>query len=240
MLLFLLPLAQDVGVYEEPSVEASSLERHQTGTHDSEGQQYNFVEQAARERQASSGKATSLADLLAGGGEVKTVSLADLLAGGGGSEVEVVDMESGPAKGLHEMIQKLFSSSPGVAAKPKAKPSKLPSVPPDTPLADVLSSIRQTMHSAEVIGGDAAGRRGRAAEAEAGEGGGGGSDHEYIDHLDARGPDLLEADLLAQLQRVRNNQQAARAEQPVRRPPQEPCCTQGPCCTHATAPAAHS
>ena len=110
--------------FEAPGVEESSLESYRTRTHDDEsGNQYNFVEQAAREAKGAAGGKT----------------LSDLLAGG--AEVEVVD--GAAASGLHDLIKQMFAA----ATKPsKPKPAVLPSVPPDTPVSQLLKMIRQSTH----------------------------------------------------------------------------------------------
>ena len=110
--------------FEAPGVEESSLESYRTRTHDDEsGNQYNFVEQAAREAKGAAGGKT----------------LSDLLAGG--AEVEVVD--GAAASGLHDLIKQMFAA----ATKPsKPKPAALPSVPPDTPVSQLLKMIRQSTH----------------------------------------------------------------------------------------------
>ena len=110
--------------FEAPGVEESSLESYRTRTHDDEsGNQYNFVEQAAREAKGAAGGKT----------------LSDLLAGG--AEVEVVD--GAAASGLHDLIKQMFAA----ATKPsKPEPAALPSVPPDTPVSQLLKMIRQSTH----------------------------------------------------------------------------------------------
>ena len=72
--------------FEAPGVEESSLESYRTRTHDDEsGNQYNFVEQAAREAKGAAGGKT-LSDLLAGGAEVEGV-------------------DGAAASGLHDLIK---------------------------------------------------------------------------------------------------------------------------------------
>lgn len=130
LLLVAIAQADVVGVFDDgrefeaPGVEESSLESYRTRTHDDEsGNQYNFVEQAAREAKGASGGKT----------------LSDLLAGG--AEVEVVD--GAAASGLHDLIKQMFAA----ATKPsKPKPAALPSVPPDTPVSQLLKMIRQSTH----------------------------------------------------------------------------------------------
>jgi hypothetical protein len=157
--------------FEAPGVEESSLASHRTRTHDDEsGTQYNFVEQAAREAKGTAG------------GKM----LSDLLASG--AEVEVVD--GAAASGLHDLIKQMFAAS----AKPsKPKPAALPSVPPDTPVSQLLKMIRQTTHDIPPVTPRRA-PPGRGGDADAS---GAVSDPmAYLDHMDATGLELLEAELL--------------------------------------------
>jgi len=202
----------DDAEYEAPMVEESSLERHETRTHDvASGVQYNFVERAAQETNA-------------GKGSTDGQSLFEMLAGG--AEVEVINLEDGSAPSrLQDMLKQMLSLSSSSAAKPKPAPQKLPSVPPDTPLSDVLQTIRHSMHSREAtsIGASAASEEDEDEEDEEeedddddhhhqgqdqdGEADAVGSGDAYIDHLDAHGLKLLEAELLRKLRRVRQAKQ---------------------------------
>lgn len=163
--------------FEAPGVEESSLESHRTRTHDDEsGTQYNFVEQAAQEAKGTAGGKT----------------LSDLLAGG--AEVEVVD--GAAASGLHDLIKQMFAAS---ATPSKPKPAALPSVPPDTPVSQLLKMIRQTTHDIPPVTPRRAspGRSSDAGEASGAEASGAVSGHmPYLDHMDATGLELLEAELL--------------------------------------------
>jgi len=165
--------------FEALGVENSNLESHRTKTHDEEsGSQYNFVEQEAQEQRTrgpSGGK-----------------TLSDLLAGG--AEVEVVDLKDAASSGLRELIQQMFSGLH--TTKPsKPKPAPLASVPPDTPVSQLLKMVRQSTHDIPITPRASSGRSSVVAgEADA---------VSYLDHMDATGLEMLEAELLQKLRRVR-------------------------------------
>ena len=92
--------------YEAPGVEPSSLEVHQTRTHDEEsGDQYNYVEQAAQEQRAK--------------GAGKSFSLSDLLGAEIGKDVEVVNLKDGVTSGgLKDLLQQVLGQMGASTAKP--------------------------------------------------------------------------------------------------------------------------
>ena len=165
----------DGNEFEAPGVEDSSLESHQTRTHDEEsGSQYNFVEQAAEDQRTK--------------GVAAGKTLSDLLTSGG-AEVEVVDLTDRPASfGLADLIQQMLFAKP----KPsKPKRAALPSVPPDAPVSQLLQTIRQSTHDVPLVTAQRVPPgRGREGASEAA---GALSD---LDSLDATGLEVLEAELL--------------------------------------------
>lgn len=225
---------QDAEIFEEPEVEPSELERHQSGRSTMSGgpTQYDFVSEEAARIDESGEEET--------GGDGSPGDILRRLFGGsgGGQSVQMINLEGDGApelsremkdmidslKKMHEQLLKTRGSrgsgggsSKGRSRNERSKGPSLPSIPPGTPISEVLQHIRQSL--ARETAERKQQQQQEEEDAGAAQSSGGadalhprriGSDvvrsahdaNDFVDRLDARGLDLLEAELQSRLRRV--------------------------------------
>ncbi len=191
--------ADDVGVYdaefEEPEVEQSELERHQFGTHTANSEQYDFVRPALAEREKEGDGQ---------GGQWRQTRLPN--------GMKLVGMADFP---LLPLMQAMFNKGPSADGdedddNDDGPPQILPPIEQGMPMSRVLQHIRQTLSEAKPPPSS------RRAARDLGDGADGDG---YIDHLSARGLQLLEADLRRKVTRARHTAPPLPALSPDPLPP---------------------
>ena len=176
--------ADDVGVYdadfEEPEVEQSELERHQFGTHTANSEQYDFVRPTLVEREKEGDGQ---------GGQWRQTRLPN--------GMKLVGMADFPLLPLMQAMFNKGSSADGDEDDDNddGPPQILPPIEQGMPMSRVLQQIRQTLSEAKPPPSS------RRAARDLGDGADGDG---YIDHLSARGLQLLEADLRRKVTRARH------------------------------------
>ena len=202
--------------YDEPEVEPSTLERHEYATHSTQGEQFDFVRDAAEEQETDTGSSTAPQSL---GALMQQLNQRNA----DGSGMSLVDMMGKLSEALAER-QKLQqqqpppqprkqppSSPPTAEAIAKARKVKqLTKVAVDTPVSEVLRNIRLSFEAAAPGPRAALDSSGSSSDADEEEEEDDEDEDEdrlaYIDHLDARGLRLLEGSLRRQLRRVQRRQ----------------------------------
>ena len=189
--------------YEEPEEEPSALEDYHATTHGEAGQQFDFV---GKEAVASTQKRPQ------GESDMPSVveQLQRLLNGGGESKMLKVEPLS-----LTDMLKAVSEATLSQAAKaPRSKggagqkrpTASLPSIKPGTPISQVLQHMRRSLETAASV---EAARQPPPTTMAKRSGARMSSDRDrmsgtddYIGRLDARGLDMLEAELRAKLARI--------------------------------------